>query len=169
LALSDRVATVSVTETDGGTTVYTTDRSRPDQTTTTVQLPDQTQNQMQQNADGTAVTSLGNGSVTWTTQLPDPIHGLLAPTSSSATQLPSGLTRTASTQASTVLSDPFDLDSWTSRTTTTDINGQVWTQVYDRASRTRTLTTPEQRVWSVVFDEFGRPVLMRAAGGHSAR
>lgn len=143
-------------------------------------LPDGTETQFSQSANGSSETLLSDGSLervlfgaepqgvslvpdpnanTRVVELaPDPRFGLTTPIFSSiAVTTPSGLTRAQTNQRTVELADPTDPFSLTRLTDRITLNGAVYTQTYETSSAaTVTLTTPEGRQWIRTFDEMGR-------------
>ena len=128
-------------------------------------FPDGTQSETVIGTDGSQVTTLPDGTVRDAQKGPDPRFGMQAaiPTAVSAAT-PSGLTLTTTTQRTATLVDPTDPFSLISQTDTVDINGRIFTNIYDATTRTFTNTTPEQRQSSARLDLQGRVVEAQVTG-----
>src|SRR5574342_89972 len=98
--------------------------SNPGSTESSVLFADGTESQASQTADGTITTTLANGTVPTIEQVADSVLGMHAPTQSSSTRLPSGLTRTTSVTESATQTDPHNPLSVSQRVTSTAINGR---------------------------------------------
>lgn len=96
---------------------------------------------------------------------PDPRWGGGASRSgSSRTETPSGLVRETATTREVQLADPADPFSVQSLVTRTAVNGDTWETVYDGATRTETVTSPEGRTNTTVLDQRRRPVREQTPG-----
>jgi len=110
-------------------------------------------------------TTWPDGTMGTTTEGPDPRFSMQSPVpQSSVITTPAGLssTITASRQASLV--DPVDLLSHTSLTHNTSINGRTRVNRYDVATRTWTLTSPENRIATTILDAKGHAVQSQITG-----
>ncbi len=115
-------------------------------------------------ANGTTTTVGRDGTVTVSTDAPDPRFGMQAPSQASASiMLPSGLTysRTLSRSAAVASSDPLTLLTQTDSAT---VNGRTFTSVYDAATRQFTNTTAENRISVMKIDAMGRPIFTQFTG-----
>ena len=113
----------------------------------TITPPDGTTDISTRGTNGTVDSHAADGSITTSTDGPDPRFGLQAPiTANFQVKQPNGLTLTANETASAILSNPNDLFSLTTLTTTRQINGRTTTQNYDAATRTTLSTTPAGRL-----------------------
>ncbi len=95
--------------------------------------------------DGSFVTQLPDGTIVTETQTADSRFGLVSPITSSSTRVPSGLTRTESRVRTVSLANPNDPLSIVSLSNQRLVNGHLWTEDYDAASKTWTLRTPAGR------------------------
>jgi RHS repeat-associated protein len=100
-----------------------------------------------QHSDGTLVT---------TTQKPDSRFGMVAPTVSTSTKLPSGLTSVESSTRQYDSLSPSDPLTFVSMTDTLIRNGRSWTTTFNRASRTFTRQSPQGRTSTEILDTNGR-------------
>ena len=55
-------------------------------------------------------------------------------------------------------------DGWTTETSTTTRNGKTWTDVWNKSTRTRTMTSPVGRVTTTLVDDRGRTLSSAVAG-----
>lgn len=99
---------------------------------------------------------------TTTTYAPDPRWGMASPyISETLTRDPGGeIIYDESRSRDITLTDPEDPLSLVVLTDVVTINGRSTTQVYDRDSRTLTITEPSGKVSVTTFDVLGRPVLV---------
>src|SRR5262249_23172579 len=96
--------------------------------------------------DGSVTVTQPDGTVVTATRRPDPRFGMQAPVvTSESTTTPSGLTRTVARSRAVSSSDPHDPFGFATITDTETVNGAAWTRVFDRATGTRTATSPMER------------------------
>ena len=127
--------------------------------------PDATQSISLIGKNGTTTTTASDGTVTTSVEGPDPRFGMQAPIIQSLNvKAPSGLTATANTTRSTILSNPTDPLSLVSETTTVAINGRSFTSVFDAATRQYTGTSAESRTSTTRIDLQGRPTFAQVSG-----
>ncbi|VAW88823.1 hypothetical protein MNBD_GAMMA17-1284, partial [hydrothermal vent metagenome] len=116
---------------------------------------------------GNAVTTStsSDGTVSIMTEGPDPRYGIQSPVLQSSTVTTvNGLSRSVTTDRQAVLADATDLLSHTSLTETVIVNGKETVSHYDTATQTTTVTTPENRTLTRVFNSQGKIVSTQAAG-----
>lgn len=110
-------------------------------------------------------TTVPDGTVTTTIDGPDPRFGMQAPlTRSLNIRTPSGLTFNGTTTRAVTLSNPGNVLSLTSQTTTNNLNGRNFTSTFTAANRTFTVTTPLNRQTTTIIDALGRPIQTQASG-----
>lgn len=103
--------------------------------------------------------TLPDGTTTAASEGPDPIFGMQAPVvRSREIRSPGGLTATITTQRTAALADPADPLSLTQRTETVSVNGRSFSNAYNGASKTFTLTTPAGRGIVQSVNSQGRPL-----------
>jgi len=110
-------------------------------------------------------STFANGTVSTVIEGPDPRFSMQSSVPKSTTiTTPTGLNShvTISRQASLV--SPVDLLSHTSLTHTTRINGRTTSNRYDVASRTWTLTSPENRIATTTLDAKGHVLQSQISG-----
>ncbi len=123
------------TETDAAGLVTTSSRSMSSTTTTT-------------SPDGTIVTSVPT---------PDPRFGMQAPLVGSLTvTTPAGLVSTITETAQAQLSNPQDPLSIITLTQTVNVNGRLYTSLYNAAAKTLTGSSPQGRQSVSFLDSLGR-------------
>ena len=154
-------STVTMETSDGRTMVY----ARGDTGLAARQTTDAAGRTWQRTrtVDGVTTTLRPDGVVTRTAGADDPRFGGQARyTSSMEIEQPTGLiSRTlVERQADYNPEDLLDVEQTRDLLT---INDKTWESVYDTASRTLTMTSPEGRTQTAVFDEFGR--VLRAQAG----
>lgn len=115
--------------------------------------------------NGNETLTTPDGAVVTTTYGAEPRFGLVVtrPTTRVETY-PGGLVRTT-TFTRTAALDPADPSKVAASTTKIAVNGNETTESYDAGTRTRTVTTPEGRVETAVFDAEGHVVSVQAAAG----
>ena len=97
------------------------------------------------------------GVITTVQQGPDPRFGMQAPFNASViTELPSGLRSTVTQQRTVNLADVNDPLSLTQQTDVIDVNGRIFTQVYDATTLTRLSISPESRQLTETIDTQNR-------------
>lgn len=95
----------------------------------------------------------------------DPRFGMQAPTAKAfSIALPAGPTLTASSTQTAVLSDPADILSMTSLTSTSTVDGRTTTATYTAATRTEVVTAPSGRTAALSTDTLGRLMQLDAGG-----
>ena len=110
-------------------------------------------------ANGTNVTTAADGTVTSWTLTGDPRFGMQAPfASTTVVTTPSGLTSTTTVSNLVTLSDPANVLSLQTATTTRTTNGQAWASVFNQPQMTRTRTSPLGRQSVITIDAAGRPL-----------
>lgn len=154
-------STVTMETSDGRSMVY----ARGDSGFTARQTTDAAGRTWQRTRtiDGVTTTLRPDGVVTRTSRSDDPRFGGQARyTSSMEIEQPNGLvSRTlVERQADYNPEDLLDVEQTRDLLT---VNDKTWESVYDTASRTLTMTSPEGRTQTAVFDEFGR--VLRAQAG----
>ena len=108
-------------------------------------------------ADGGTRLTAADGTITETTVAPDPRFGMQAPVIRSETvTTPEGKTYQLETEKTVILNEWFNPWSIETITTTTTINGRTSTGLYDAATQTITVTSPEGRKTVTTLDEKGR-------------
>ncbi|EYF00808.1 NHL domain-containing protein [Chondromyces apiculatus] len=108
-------------------------------------------------ASGQVVTQLPDGRTMRWTLAPDPIFGMLAPyRKQERVTTPGGRTLTVSRTRTATLLNPVDPSSFTALQETVTLNGKSYTEVYTRATRLTSRTTPMGRSMSVTADAQGR-------------
>jgi RHS repeat-associated protein len=108
-------------------------------------------------SDRGRTVTLPNGMTTTRTETGDRRWAMQAPVpATTTTETPGGLTRIVTEEQDVVLDDPLDPLSLLTATTTREVNGLPFEQVYDATTRTLTETTPMGRVRTTVFDPAGR-------------
>lgn len=126
--------------------------------------PDGTKNIDLIQTNGTTITTAADGTITTSTEGPDPRFGILAPITQSLTvKTPSGLTLSGSTTRTTALSNPANPLSLVSETTTVTVNGNSSKTIYDAALKQFTLTSPLNRSSVVKTDALGRVIQQQYA------
>ncbi|MGH7572373.1 MAG: RHS repeat-associated core domain-containing protein [Gemmatimonadota bacterium] len=109
--------------------------------------------------DGTTTTLAPDGTITSVTVSGDPRYGMESPIlEQMSVTTPGGLTsliKGTRKAALTTLGDPL---SWTSQLDSLVVNGRVFTNSYDFASRSLTSMTPEGRRFTGKIDSLGRVV-----------
>ncbi len=154
----------------GRSTTYTVEKSADGTKVLTNTFPGGQINELAEKSDASKAYSFADGTQVSTQEGPDPRWGMSAPvTSQSTVTTPQGRNLSLSTARSTVLSDPDNSLSLTSETITSDINGRVFTSVYESATRKQTFTSPEGRVSQAEFDEHSRLTGLQAGTLDSVR
>jgi len=115
--------------------------------------------------DSTVTTTLPDGRVLAWSPAPDPRFGMLAPFATSETlATPGGRTLSISRSRSVELLDPADLWSFSSLAETTTVNNRSFLEIFTKATRTLTRTTPAGRIVTTTLDEAGRVVKLELPG-----
>ena len=145
----------------GKRTIYTTEQLSTGDEKRTVTSPSggvQTRNIGQ---NGITTTTEPDGTITTTTNGPDPRFGMLVPIQSQQTiQTPGGLTSTIRESRTASLATSGDPLSLTTLTDTTTINSQVYTTVFNAALKEFTSTTPANRISKTTIDMLGKPLTL---------
>lgn len=116
-------------------------------------------------ANGINTTTDHDGTVTTDTLGPDPRWKMQVPiTTQQIASTPGGLTSTTTMTRTVTLSNPADPLSLTSLTDTVNINGRLYSSVYDAATKTSIETSPEGRPTTTIIDLLGRPTLRQTSG-----
>jgi len=95
--------------------------------------------------NGVVVSRAANGTVTTTTQRPDPLFGMEAPQEQVTAVTPSGLTRVTRTGIAVTLADPNDPSTIVTQTDSVIVNGRASTSVFNTQTLTTTITSPQGR------------------------
>ncbi|MCF6211896.1 MAG: RHS repeat protein [Gammaproteobacteria bacterium] len=160
----DRGYCVAMTSGEGRVSIYQVER-----------LPDGTRRQTDTARDGSitlknfnntvTTTTHADGTVTTVTEGPDPRFSMQSPVpAKTVTTTPGGLERIVTQQRQAELSNPGDLLSHTSLTETLTVNGKATVNIFETATNTWILTTPEGRTRTTVLDDKGRVLSMQASG-----
>lgn len=128
------------------------------------QFPDGTQNELLIGADGSARTTLADGTVSTSVESSDPRFGMQAPVQKSLITTTGGLTSTQTAQRTVNMADVNDPMSLISQTDTTTLNGRTTSNVFEVSSKTRTVTSPMGRQKSMTENTQGRPVQVQVTG-----
>ncbi|WNG19043.1 kelch repeat-containing protein [Cystobacter fuscus] len=116
-------------------------------------------------ADGTAITTDPDGTVTTSVEGPDPRLGMQSPyTTMQSIRLPSGLTRTVNSNRAATLLTAGDIFSLASLSGTVTVNGRTSVSTYDAATSTLTATSPSGRQSTTLLDAKGRTVRREIPG-----
>ena len=106
--------------------------------------------------DGSVTREEPNGTTTTTRMQPDPRWGLVVAFPGTVTMRnAAGVTKTSTVTRGAVLSDPSDVLSVSSLTTSTTVIGQTSTSTYSATTRTLTTTSPGGRSTSVAYHPNG--------------
>lgn len=112
-----------------------------------------------QSRDGTANNRLPDDTQTSLSLGPDPRWGMQSPVAKSQTIIiPSGRVSSATTTRTVELADLVNPLSLTIQTSSTNVNGRIYTNVYSAANKTFTFTTPQARQSKTTIDAQGRMV-----------
>lgn len=140
------------------TTAYTVeDRSTGDRQRTVV-TPDGLTTQTLLGTDGSAHVTAPDGTVTDSLDGPDPRFGMQAPITSSSTITTGSLTATTASTATVDPATPTDPLTFNTLTRTATINGRTSSSVYDKATRTTTVTSAAGRQSYSILDVNGRMI-----------
>ncbi len=162
---ADDAYAVNLTRALGATTNYAIDRDGDKQVVWSVTPPGEAATVTTLTNDGSAVTQRPDGGTTTATAKPDPRFGMLSPVG--ATQVSAaGSTVTASVERSAQLGPsghPLDVETLT---TTTNVNGGVWTRTFDKTASPMTITsqTAALRTSVTELDATGRPTKVTING-----
>ena len=149
--------TVTITTGLGRTTGYQVQELPNHTLRRTVTAPDGTRTVLDQTTDATATFTQPDGTVTKTTDGPDPRFGMRSPITTSYTlTTPNGITYTATASRQATLADPLNPLSLSSLTDTEIDNGKTTTTTYDGSSRAITTTSPAGRTYSATLDAQGK-------------
>ncbi len=119
--------------------------------------------------DGISTTTAPDGTISTTTEGPDPRFGMQAPITSSMTvKTPSGLTYTYGESRTISLSDSNNPLSIVTLADTKTINGKTFTSLYDAAQKKITATTPVGRQRFSLLDNKGRVYQEQTVGLEAA-
>lgn len=111
------------------------------------------------------IVSHPDGTTTSTLYGADPRFGMQFPLPSTRkTTLPSGLTLTSTMSRSVQLDNPDELMSLVTLSDTTEINGKVYTNVFNKANLSHTVTSPTGRVSFSKVDSQNKPLLTAVSG-----
>ena len=131
----------------------------------TVELPSGLAGTSVGGAGGAVTTTLPDGRVLTWTPGPDPRFGLLAPfVKTEVLTTPGGKTLSIARSRAATLLDPSDAMSFTTITDTTTVNGKSFLEVFAKAPRTITRTTPAGRQVTTTLDNKGRVVQIAVPG-----
>ena len=156
--------TNTMTTAEGRTTAFTVEPLTTGDRKQVNTYPDGTVQTKLFKTNGEETTTRADGTIVTVLQGPDPRFGMQAPIPGTARiTLPSGLTSTATTTRTAPLSNANDLLSLTILTETTTVNGQPYTNVFDKASLTYTNTSPAGRVTTSRVNNKRRPALSTVA------
>ena len=153
---------VSMTSALNRTTSYLTEQLATGDQRRTITDPSGTVTVQLRGANGVITTTGPDGTINTATLNADPRFGMMSPISDSSVKLPSGLTRSGTTSRNAVLSDPANLLTLTSQTTTTEVNGKSYSSTYDAGQKKFTNITPVGRTSQTTIDYLGRPVSLQA-------
>jgi RHS repeat-associated protein len=148
--------TVTITSPLGRTTSYRVERlNTGDMKLTTTGAGCQVQTLI--GRDGTETSTSMDGTTTSFVPGPDPRWGMQTPLPTSTTlRTPSGLVQTSIRQRTATLTNPGDLLNLSALTETATVNGRLYRQTYDVATRTFTATSPAGRRSTAIIDTRGR-------------
>ena len=141
---------------EGRSTFHWTARSGAGGWTRNHAYPDGTATSTVEAADASETTTLPDGTVSKLVNSSDPRFNMLAPVPSSLTVTTGGLTATASTSRSVLLTDPNDLLSLSNLTETMTLNGRTSTSSYVASTKTLTGKSPANRSSTAILDSQGR-------------
>jgi RHS repeat-associated protein len=139
-------------------------RSSVGDTSRTITRPDGLSIARDDRLDGTHGRVFPDGSRIDRADHPDPRFGLQRPVEVTTERMPSGLQRTRSVTRTVTLAHPLDPLSLTTETETIVVNGQSFTRVYDAATRTLSVVSPEGRSATTTLDAAGRIASISAGG-----
>jgi RHS repeat-associated protein len=119
--------------------------------------PDGTTDVQEHQPDGTVIGRASSGNVTTLQPGPDPRFGMQAPlTRSLSVEVPGNAPLTAASTKSIELADPSDPLSLVQVSDSVTLGSAVTGTVYDAATRTRVVTSPQGRSTSYTLDALGR-------------
>jgi RHS repeat-associated protein len=182
---------VRLTTAEGRTTVYAVEDLPDGSRRRANTFPGDLQTVEVRRRDGSRTVTYPGGTSVDIIAGPDPRWGMQAPLIASlTTTVPGGPTSTLIATRSVQLADAADVLSIETLTDVVSVNGQPYTNVFERASRQFTLTTPEGRrslqkidglgrlverqegdlqAISLLYDDRGRPAMYTEGSGASAR
>lgn len=115
--------------------------------------------------DGNVETTAPDGTTTKAKQIGDPRFGPSTPfVSNSLVTLPSGRSLAQTSARTAELATPGNLETETSHTSSTTVNGKTATGTFVKANRRYTSTTPGGRQWKIDVDTKGRITRSEVAG-----
>jgi len=115
--------------------------------------------------DGSQISTSPDGTVVSIVQGPDPRFGMQTPISKSMeVTTPGGLNFSLNFERNVTLADESDPLSLETMTDTTVMNGRSLIQEYNALTRTFTITTPQGRTRTSIFNELGRLVESTLSG-----
>ena len=158
--------TVTRATTLGRVTTYATQNLADNTQIRTITQPDGTQTRSEETIDAatTHVTS-SDGMSSDTLLGPDPRFGMAAPVGKSfVVTSPAGLSIAASSDVTTILSNPSDPLSLVSVTESNAVNGRTTTNTFTVATKTLVTTTPAGRTSTLTVDALGRYLSSQTPG-----
>ena len=112
---------------------------------------------------GVKTSTEPEGTIVATTLGPDPRWSVQAPILANYTvSTPGGLISTINMTRTATLSNSANPLSLTSQTDTTNVNGRVYTEIYNASTRTASLSSPLARLQTLTIDTLGRPSISQA-------
>lgn len=114
--------------------------------------------------DNSQTVTAPDGTATHIVPGADPRFGMQAPVTSLKTTTPAGLVSELAAVRAVTLTNKNDPFSLTAQTDTLDLNGRIFTSVFDRAALKITDSTPEDRQTVSFIDARGRIVQSRVPG-----
>ena len=123
-------------------------------------LPNGLQSSMTFAPSATVTTSVPDGTTTIATPTPDPLFGMFAPTYSTTTKTPSGLSFVENISRAATLNSNNHVSQFTE---ITSVNGNTWTRVFNAGTSTWTTTSPAGRVSTMTVDAAERPTQVSIA------
>ena len=123
-----------------------------------VLTPDGLETQTLLGTNGSAKVTEPDGAVTDSLGGPDPRFGMQAPITTRSTVTTGGLTATTESTATVAPANPTDPLNFTTLARTTTINGRQSSSVYDKATRTTTITSAAGRQSYSILDANGRVI-----------
>ena len=156
---------MTVTTALGRSTTYRVGALSTGATQRIVELPSGLAGTSVGGAGGAVTKTLPDGRVLSSTPGPDPRFGLLSPfVTTEVLTTPGGKTLSIARSRAATLLDPSDAMSFTTLTDTTTVNGKSFLEVFAKAPRTITRTTPVGRHVTTTLDNKGRVVMMEVGG-----
>jgi RHS repeat-associated protein len=114
--------------------------------------------------DGETITTMPSGNIVSVKKGPDPRFSIERPIRKKTIQTPSGLLYSSSETRTAALSNPDHWFSHTQLTSSNNTNGRVSSSVFDVATRTWTLTSPEGRQAQMQVDASNHPTSFAVPG-----